>query len=303
MKRMSTGGFWRVGKWLRDHWFSMSLVAVAIVASAAFVGYSFYTVEAQIAATEKQRAADTKKYDALIAKLTAERKAKELAAKKAAEEKARQDAAAKAAATTSDQAASASSASCNTSTSHNDPTKFDVIVNKRNCLVPLSYAPADLTTSYGATLRSEAAAQFGALVQAAASQGITIGATSSYRSYAAQVSTYQHWVAVNGGIAAADQVSARAGYSEHQTGLAVDVSTGGCALDCFAGTSAYAWMKNNSYKYGFVERYPPGQTSITGYSPEAWHYRYVGVGTATAMVNSGTATLEQYFGFPAAPTY
>src|SRR5690606_33070642 len=111
---------------------------------------------------------------------------------------------------------------------------------------------------YGATLRREAATQFALLVQAAQKDGMTIGATSSYRSYAAQIATYQHWVSVNGSIAAADTVSARAGYSEHQTGLAVDVSSGGCSLDCFAGTPAYAWMKKNAHAYGFIERYPPG---------------------------------------------
>lgn len=152
-------------------------------------------------------------------------------------------------------------------------------------------------------LRSEAAAQFNALVAAAAAEQITIGATSGYRSYAAQISTYQHWIAVNGSVAAADQVSARAGYSEHQTGLAVDVSSGGCSLDCFAGAAAYGWMKRNAYRYGFIERYPPGLTGITGYSPEAWHYRYVGVSIASAMHSGDVKTLEQYFGFPAAPSY
>lgn len=130
-----------------------------------------------------------------------------------------------------------------------------------------------------------------------------LGATSSYRSYAAQIATYQHWVTVNGSVTAADTVSARAGYSEHQTGLAVDVSSGGCSLDCFSGTAAYAWIKQNAYRFGFIERYPPGFTNITGYSPEAWHYRYVGVAVATAMKSAGTKTLEQYYNFPAAPSY
>ncbi len=129
----------------------------------------------------------------------------------------------------------------------------------------------------------------------AAAQGISISASSSYRSYAAQVATYNHWVAVNGSIAAADQVSARPGYSEHQTGLAVDVSSNGCSLDCFASSPAYAWMQSHAAEYGFIERYPSGLTSITGYSPEAWHYRYVGVAVAKDMKNTSVKTLEQYW--------
>ncbi len=303
MKRQSMGGTRRVRSWLRRHWISVLLISLALVMSGSFTSYALYTGEQQITAIQKQQADDTKKYDALIEKLETKRKAKELAAKKAAEEKARKDAADKAAATSSAVTSTASSASCNTSSSHNNPAKIDVMVNKRNCLIPLSYAPSDLATSYGATLRSEAAMHFATLVKAAQKDGIQIGATSSYRSYAAQIATYQHWVSVNGSVAAADTVSARAGYSEHQTGLAVDVSTGGCALECFAGTAAYTWMKNNAHQYGFIERYPAGLTHITGYSPEAWHYRYVGVTIASAMKSSGIKTLEQHFNFPAAPSY
>ncbi len=291
--------------WLKKHWITITVIMLATATSGLFIAWAFYDGE-QSDARHHQKIADTNKtYDALIKKLKAEREAKELAAKKAAaEEKARKEAAAKAATTEpAPKSSFASGKTCNTSSSHNDPRRLDIIVNKRNCLIPLSYAPTDLVTAYGATLRSEAATQFGTLVNAAQANGVQIGATSSYRSYEAQVATYQHWVNVNGSMAAADKVSARAGYSEHQTGLAVDVSTGGCSLDCFAGTAAYAWMKKNAYKYGFIERYPPGLTHITGYSPEAWHYRYVGKAVASAMKTSGVKTLEEYFSFPAAPTY
>ena len=97
--------------------------------------------------------------------------------------------------------------------------------------MPINYAPSDLVMAYGATMTSAAASQFAKLVEAAARDGVAISASSSYRSYSAQVATYNHWVTVNSSVQAADKVSARPGYSEHQTGLAVDVTSNGCALD------------------------------------------------------------------------
>lgn len=136
-------------------------------------------------------------------------------------------------------------------------------------------------------------------MRAAASRaGHTFTASSSFRSYDSQVATYNHWVSVNGSYAAADRVSARPGYSEHQTGLTIDLATSGCALECFGGTSAYAWIKAHAASYGFIERYPAGYESITGYSAEPWHWRYVGPSTAQAFVSSGVRTLEQYWAMP-----
>lgn len=75
------------------------------------------------------------------------------------------------------------------------------------------------------------------------------------------------------------------GTSEHQLGLAVDIS--GAVYDI------YPWLQANSYKYGFVLRYPPDKTTITGITSEEWHYRYVGVETATEMYEKGLC-LEEY---------
>ena len=108
------------------------------------------------------------------------------------------------------------------------------------------------------------------------------------------------------GQAGADLTSARPGHSEHQTGLAVDISAvpATCALDqCFADTVQGKWLAKNAYKWGFVLRYPNKMTSITGYEFEPWHYRYVGVELATEMHTTGIKTLEQFFDLPAAPGY
>lgn len=166
-------------------------------------------------------------------------------------------------------------------------------------MVPIDFTPSLATVNCNGTtgyMQAVAASAFQQLCNAAAKDGLPISITSSFRSYSSQVTTYNYWVAVNGSAAAADRVSARPGFSEHQTGLAIDIATGGCALECFGGTAQYTWMQNNAHKYGFVQRYNSGQESITGYSAEPWHYRYVGVQVATDMKNKGTKTLEQYFG-------
>jgi D-alanyl-D-alanine carboxypeptidase len=94
---------------------------------------------------------------------------------------------------------------------------------------------------------------------------------------------------------AANKYIARPGQSEHQTGLAVDISTVSrqCYLDeCFADTSDGQWLFENSYKYGFILRYPEDKVALTGYQYEPWHYRYVGIDLATALYNSNL-TLDE----------
>ncbi|MGB4768310.1 MAG: M15 family metallopeptidase [Candidatus Saccharimonas sp.] len=176
------------------------------------------------------------------------------------------------------------------------PDSITVVVNKKHCFSPITWAPGDLASVNGYLLRAEAAGQLQQLMAAAVAAGLGFDLSSAYRSYSDQQVTYNNWVRVNGSQAAADTVSARPGYSEHQTGLAADLKVGGCALECFANTAQYTWLTQHAANYGFIQRYPVGLTSITGYSPEAWHWRYVGVATATDMKAKGIQTLEQYFG-------
>lgn len=242
-------------------------------------------------ATQKNRLAqiDTETKKAIQKKIDDARKAEEEAKKKAAEEEAKRKAAA---ATKPSGTTAKPAAACDVT----EPAKITVVVNKKHCFNPITWAPGDLTSVQGYLLRAEAAGQMAAMMNAAAAAGVGFGLSSAYRSYSDQVVTYNNWVRVNGSQAAADTVSARPGYSEHQTGMAADVKVGGCALECFRGTPAHQWLQTNAHSYGFIERYPPGLSSITGYSPEAWHWRYVGVATATDMKAKGIQTLEQYFG-------
>lgn len=191
-----------------------------------------------------------------------------------------------------------------------DPASIWIVVNKQRPLKPQDWTPADLTniTLSGTTgqMRAEAAAALTTLADASgAATGKAMTITSAYRSYAKQLATYNSWKAQYG-QAETDKASARAGYSEHQTGLAVDIDESGstCGLDaCFANTATGRWVAGNAWKYGFVVRYPDGQIGTTGYVYEPWHVRYVGVALSTYMHEQGILTLEAAFGLPAAPNY
>ena len=222
--------------------------------------------------------------------------AKEAEEKKAEEERTAKEAAEQPEAPQSpSQSAGIASSNCNRGSSHRNPESIDVLVNKKHCLAPLSFVPPDLVTTHGATLSAKAAGSFNAMFAAAAAAGQPFTISSSYRSYQTQVSTYSHWVSVNG-QAGADTVSARPGFSEHQTGFVIDVGAGGCNLNCFGGTTQYQWFQENAAQYGFIQRYYGGFEAITGYASEEWHYRYVGTAVAEDMKARGIKTLEQYWG-------
>lgn len=184
-----------------------------------------------------------------------------------------------------------------------DVTSIWVVVNKRRPLNPQNYAPSDLVAVGSQRLRTAAAEALSSLMNDAKKEGLTISPLSGYRSYNTQVIVYNNEVATNG-QAVADTQSARPGTSEHQTGLSIDVGGGGCGIeDCFANTKEGKWLAANSYKYGFIIRYPEGKQAVTGYRYEPWHIRYVGSDLSTEMKTRNVSTLEEFFGLPAAPTY
>ena len=163
--------------------------------------------------------------------------------------------------------------------------KYDdiIIANKKYPLSP-SYNPGEDATAKAAFVR---------LRNDMINQGFNVGhAYSGFRSYDTQKTLYQNY-ANRDGYAAADRYSARAGYSEHQTGLAYDLTDRSGNL--LEDKTATDWLNNNAYKYGFVVRYQPGKESVTGYMPEAWHIRYIGK-EAKEVYESGKS-LEEYFGF------
>lgn len=193
-----------------------------------------------------------------------------------------------------------------------DPARTWVVVNKLRPLRPESYAPASLigaavaSTTRSNELRPVATAALDAMAAAARDAGAgVLGINNGYRSYAVQVRTYGTHVR-NKGAEGADAVSARPGFSEHQSGLAFDLVA--CApscgdLDSFGPSPQGRWVAENAWRYGFIVRYEAGRTAVTGYSPEPWHIRYIGPELAEAYHQGGHHTLEEFFGLPPAPDY
>lgn len=161
----------------------------------------------------------------------------------------------------------------------------------RNHPVSEAFAPK-VSADY--QLAPEADKAFGAMVAAARKAGLTIVWRVGYRSYATQTALSTHPPTAYGDDA--DSFVAKPGQSEHQAGLAVDVASKSGTGTRFPTTREFAWLRANSYAYGFVLRYPDGKTDVTGYHYEPWHYRYVGVGAAAAFGPNSNLTLEEYLG-------
>ena len=140
-------------------------------------------------------------------------------------------------------------------------------------------------------LRPECQEAFDAMQKAAKEDGISLWIISGYRSYSYQEKLYAKYVAMEG-QAAADTYSARAGHSEHQTGLAFDYNE---ISGTFQNSDAYKWVLENAQDYGFIVRYPEDGQAITGYIFEPWHLRFLGTEMAIKVKNSGLC-LEDYLG-------
>lgn len=185
-----------------------------------------------------------------------------------------------------------------------NPDSIWVVVNKQHALEPKTYQPSDLASVGGQQASAKITASLQQLITDAKMQGITLRVISGYRSYTYQNNLYNSYVAKDGQTVA-DSYSARPGYSEHQTGLAVDVGgTHGCDIEqCFGDTPEGKWLAENAHIYGFVIRYNDAKQHITGYQREPWHIRYVGVDLVKAMKKSQVTTLEEFFNVSGGTNY
>ncbi|MFC4809739.1 M15 family metallopeptidase [Paenibacillus sp. GCM10023250] len=187
-----------------------------------------------------------------------------------------------------------------------EPDAVTALVNKRNKL-PDAYEPDDLVYPdvkftfrekiEKRMMRKEAADALEGLFAAAKKDGLPLAGVSAYRSFKRQKELFDRYVREDG-LAKAETYSAYPGTSEHETGLAIDVSgaDGTCqATACFADKPEAAWLAEHAHEYGFIIRYPKGKEAVTGYVYEPWHLRYVGEATAAAMYGQGL-TLEEYEG-------
>ncbi len=173
-----------------------------------------------------------------------------------------------------------------------------ILVNKYNYLEE-DYVPENLeeiSNQYaleGMQLVNYAKEAFEEMAKAAKKENLSIIAMSTYRSYEYQVKLYNNYVKSDG-KEKADTYSGRPGYSEHQTGLAVDIYNGTETYTNFEVTEEFKWMQENAYKYGFILRFPKDKTKETGYEYESWHYRYVGKEIAE-YIKKNKISYEEYY--------
>ncbi len=174
-----------------------------------------------------------------------------------------------------------------------------ILVNKYHKLSE-NYAPKLVNMSskhshaYTKKMQNVAYQALKEMIDAASLDNIILYDVSSYRSYNTQSILYNNYVK-NDGFLLADTYSARAGYSEHQTGLATDLNTASSSSH-FEESKEFAWLNENAYKYGFILRYPKDKEYLTGYKFEPWHYRYVGVEAAT-YIKEHDITFDEYYAF------
>ncbi|NBG87146.1 D-alanyl-D-alanine carboxypeptidase family protein [Isachenkonia alkalipeptolytica] len=185
-----------------------------------------------------------------------------------------------------------------------NPEDIEAIVNKEIALTP-DFHPEDLVqpdvpwaeVSNYRYMRIEAAEALEDLFDHASEEGLTLLGRTGFRSYEAQENIFINFVN-NHGYEEARTFSAKPGQSEHQTGLAMDITAdsvdGGLSSD-FGSTEEGKWVEENAHLHGYIIRYPKEKEEITGYIYEPWHIRYVGEELATELYETGL-TMEEYFG-------
>ena len=136
---------------------------------------------------------------------------------------------------------------------------------------------------------------FKSMSSAARKENLKIVANSTYRTYEYQEKTYNS-IKASKGIEYADKIAARPGHSEHETGLAIDISTLNSTSEDFEETEEFKWLQSHAHEYGFILRYPKGKEYLTGYDYESWHYRYVGIDVAK-KIKEENITFDEYYAY------
>ncbi|MEF9962496.1 MAG: M15 family metallopeptidase [Erysipelotrichaceae bacterium] len=185
-----------------------------------------------------------------------------------------------------------------------DTKDVTMLINKYHKL-PDEYQPENLVATPSACtaeyscfpsdqyIVKEAGDAFQELIHLAKDEGITITAIASLRDYAYQTSLYQYYLNANG-LEYADRYFARPGQSEHNSGLAIDITLDGMDYTTIESHPKYNWLIDQISDYGFILRYPKDKVEVTGFSHESWHLRYVGK-TCAKILKENKWTLEEYY--------
>lgn len=186
---------------------------------------------------------------------------------------------------------------------HEDKSLFPV--DRNNSLgtyepQKLTHMPNRIETRGTATcLDPETATAAETMFQAMNAEGLKPVMTSGYREHAIQKIVYQDWLQRQNGIVPEYPAVAEPGHSEHQLGTTIDVKslqTAELTYDAFITSPEYRWMTQHAHEYGFVQSYPEGKEALTGYTPESWHWRYIGVDLAKRYLESGM-TLNNFLSY------
>ena len=175
-----------------------------------------------------------------------------------------------------------------------------ILINKFNH-IDKKYTPKNIIAvsnqyAYGSnSITEETFNAFKNMFYAAKKEDLTLIITSSYRDYETQDKLWNQYANAYGDDYA-DSVSARAGYSEHQSGYALDIVTYNSVMNDFEKTDEFKWLQKHAHEYGFILRYPKGKEYLTGYDYESWHYRYVGTDVAKAIHDKGI-TFDEYYAY------
>ncbi len=189
-----------------------------------------------------------------------------------------------------------------TNTKKTDLSKGNLILTNKFYSLDNTYNSDNMVTvskrySYGENqmLTTDTYDAFLNMFNAAKKEDLTLIINSSFRSYEDQEEVYDYYKTTKG-ESEANKIAAKPGFSEHQTGMAVDIQTYGSRASTFEEFEEFKWLQDNAYKYGFILRYPKGKEYLTGYEYESWHYRYVGI-EASTYIHENDITFDEYYAY------
>lgn len=189
-----------------------------------------------------------------------------------------------------------------TNTKKSDTKKGELMLTNKFYSLDSSYDSTDMVSisnqySFGSNqmVTEKTLDAFITMFNDAKKENLTLVINSSFRSYEDQEEIYDYYKKTKG-EAYADSIAAHPGFSEHQTGMAIDIQTYGSTAATFEEFDEFKWLKENAHKYGFILRYPKDKEYLTGYNYESWHFRYVGVEAAT-YIYENNITFDEYYAY------